>query len=124
MTHKIALALFWALLAFIVFSTLSPLHLRPHLSRASVERAGAFFALAVALGTGYPRRLLLVALVICSIAAGSEAFQLLVPTRHARLLDGLEKTAGGLAGVAVVAAVILARRSRHDGAADTAGPAS
>lgn len=114
MTQKIALGLFWALLALILFWTLSPVHLRPHFTRAPVERAGAFFALAAALGAAYPRRPLLVALIICSIAVGSEALQILIPSRDARIIDGAEKVVGGLLAVGAVAllgAVYRRRRS-------------
>jgi hypothetical protein len=109
MTQKIALALFWILLALILFWTLSPVQLRPHVARAAVERAGAFFALAVTLGASYPRRPLLVALVICAIAVGSEALQLVIASRHARLIDAAEKLAGGLTGIAAVVGVSRVR---------------
>jgi hypothetical protein len=103
MTHKAALALFWLLLVLVVFWTLSPVSFRPQFGRPALERAGAFCALAGALGTAYPRRLLLVAVAICAIAIGSEALQLLFASRHARLIDAAEKTVGGLVGAAAVA---------------------
>jgi hypothetical protein len=110
MTQKISLALFWMLLALILFSTLSPVQLRPQFGRPALERAGGFIALAAALGVSYPRRPFLVALAICSIAIGSEALQLLIPSRHARLIDGGEKMAGSLVGAAAVAVVSRAWR--------------
>jgi VanZ family protein len=110
MTRRLALGLFCILLALILFWTLSPVHLRPHFTRAAVERAGAFFVLAASLAAAYPRRPFLVAVVICSIAVGSEALQIFVASRDARFVDGAEKTVGGLVGVAAVALVARVRR--------------
>jgi hypothetical protein len=111
MTQRVAFALFWGLLALILFWTLSPVQLRPQVGHPALERAGAFIALAAALGTAYPRRLLLVATIVCLIAIGSEALQFFISTRHARLADAAEKAAGGLVGALAVAVAERARRS-------------
>ncbi|HEY2708143.1 MAG TPA: hypothetical protein VGI95_08815 [Caulobacteraceae bacterium] len=96
-----ARAAFWALLAFIVFATFSPVNLRPQTGHVIFERFGAFLALGGTLALSYPRRPFLALAAICAIAVGSEALQLVIPSRDARPIDGLEKTLGGLAGVAL-----------------------
>lgn len=92
---------FWALLAFIAFATFSPVSLRPQTGHAIFERFGAFLGLGGTLTLSYPRRPLLALAAICAIAIGSEALQLVIPSRDARPIDGFEKTLGGLAGVAL-----------------------
>jgi VanZ family protein len=106
-----ARAAFWLLLALICFWTLAPVSYRPQTGHAMFERFWAFLALGGALAAGYPRRPLMVATIICLVALGSEALQAIVPTRDARPVDAVEKTAGGLAGVAAVASLTSGLRA-------------
>jgi hypothetical protein len=105
--RKAAVAAFWLLLALICFSTFAPVGLRPRTGHVILERFAAFFALGGCLAFGYPRRPLQIAAMIVAIAIGSEALQLLIPTRDARFVDAMEKGLGGLVGVAAV--TVLAR---------------
>jgi VanZ family protein len=95
-----ALGAFWALFGLICFWTLAPVGFRPQTGHAALERFAAFLALGGALGLSYPRRWLVVAAAICAIALGTEALQLVMPSRAAQLIDAVEKSLGGLAGVA------------------------
>jgi len=101
MTHKIITAIAWAILAFIVFATLSPIGLRPHLEDASVERFGAFAFVGLLFGLAYPKRLWLVLLLVVGSACILEALQHLTPDRHGQVSDALVKLVGGVAGVGV-----------------------
>lgn len=96
----------WLLVVFIVYSTLSPIGLRPETGEpAYAERFAAFFALGAAFGVGYPKRRIWIAFALVFGALVLEASQNLTPTRHGRLLDGLEKSFGGLVGLAVAAMI-------------------
>ena len=101
MPHKIITAIAWAILAFIVFATLSPIGLRPHIENVSVERFGAFAVVGLLFGLAYPKRLWLVLSLVVGTAFALEALQHLTPDRHGHLSDAFVKFAGGIAGVAV-----------------------
>jgi len=85
--------------AAIVFATLCPIGLRPHLASANQERIGAYFVLGFLLALTFRRHWKLVALAVALIAIGLEAGQLLVPGRDARVADAVVKALGGLLGV-------------------------
>jgi hypothetical protein len=98
MYHKLVATGAWLSLAFIVFATLSPIGLRPHVAGAGLERFSAFAATGLLFGLAYRRRLgLVVALVLCG-ACILEMTQLILPDRHGRLLDLFVKMAGGATG--------------------------
>ncbi|MDB5656292.1 MAG: hypothetical protein JWQ94_3905 [Tardiphaga sp.] len=99
MPHKIITAIAWAIMAFIVFATLSPIGLRPHLEDVSVERFGAFACAGVLFGLAYPKRLWLVLTLVGATAFGLEALQHLTPDRHGHLSDAVVKFIGGVAGI-------------------------
>jgi apolipoprotein N-acyltransferase len=101
MSHKIITVIAWAILAFIVFATLSPIGLRPHIENVSVERFGAFAFVGLLFGLAYPKRLWLVLTLVCGTAFVLEALQHLTPDRHGHLADAIVKFAGGVAGVAL-----------------------
>lgn len=90
----------WLTLAFIVFATLSSIEMRPRTGSVHLERFGAFWVLGVLFAAVYPKRIGTVLLLVAATAVGLEFFQLLSPSRHARLGDLLVKTAGGASGVA------------------------
>lgn len=91
----------WLILAFIVFATLSSLEMRPKIGGAvHLERFGAFWLLGFLFAAGYPRRMATVLALVVAVAVGLELFQLLSPSRHARMSDLLVKVAGGAGGVA------------------------
>jgi hypothetical protein len=91
----------WLTLAFIAFATLSSIEMRPHIGDAvHLERFGAFGLLGFLFAAVYPRRIAVVLLLVVVVTVGLEFFQLLSPSRHARLVDLLVKLAGGICGVA------------------------
>ncbi|WP_292567310.1 hypothetical protein [Mesorhizobium sp.] len=88
-----------ALLAIIIFATLSPIQMRPHLAEANVERALAYVLLGFALAIGFPNRLYQVVIFVAVTAGMLELLQLIDPGRHARLIDALVKALAGVVGV-------------------------
>jgi len=88
-----------AVLAAIVFATLCPPALRPHLGGADQERFGAYFILGACMAFSFPRRANLVVFAVAGIAYALEAGQLLIPGRDAAFSDACVKAMGGLWGV-------------------------
>ena len=105
MIQKAALAAFCLLLGLISFWTLAPVGFRPQTGHGALERFLAFIALGGALGVGYPRRPMLTAAIVCGIAFGSEALQIIVPSRDAGAVDAVEKALGAIVGVGSVLAI-------------------
>lgn len=97
----------WALLSFVIFSTLSPIELRPETGHVTLERFGAYALIGAAFTFGYPKQWTIVTLGLVAAASVLEALQNLEPFRHGRWLDLSVKTAGVLAGV--VAGLIAVR---------------
>src|SRR4051794_17116570 len=96
----------WSLLAFIVFSTISPINLRPTLHiRSGIEHLGAFAFLGAAFCIAYPRQTPLVCLIVLGSAVLLELVQLLTPDRHARIHDAIVKMTGGVLGIATSRAI-------------------
>ena len=95
----------WAVLAFIAFASLSPLDLRPQLTKTEsalvvmIEHVGAFGVLGILFFVSYPDRPRVVCLVVFGSAIAFELAEILLPDRHARLVDALEKIVGGGAGI-------------------------
>lgn len=99
MFRKIVLAAAWASLVLIVYATLSPIGLRPHLGNGvGVERFGAFAVAGLLFGLAYPKRLWLVLSIVLGTAVLLEMLQYLTPDRHGRVVDALLKLAGGVVG--------------------------
>ena len=101
MLRKAVVIVAWATLALIVFATLSPIDLRPHLGGVGVERFGAFAVVGLLFGVAYPTRAWLVLTLVCGSALLLELMQHLTPDRHGELPDALVKFAGGVVGVAL-----------------------
>lgn len=92
----------WALLLIIAFSTLVPIGLRPETGAPpNVERAAAYALFGLVFALAYPRRLWLAIGVIVVSAVGLELLQLVIESRHARLMDAVVKLAGGGLGLAI-----------------------
>jgi len=92
----------WALLAFIIYATISPIHDRPTLPTSSnLEHFTAFAALGALFMLAYPRQIALVCLIVLGSALLLEMTQLLTPDRHGRLQDAIQKMAGGFVGIVV-----------------------
>jgi hypothetical protein len=105
MLHKLISIAAWAALAFVIFTTLSPAHLRPELTATepaivvAFERIGAFAVLGLLFSSGYPRRYGLVCAIVLGSAILLERLQILVPDRDARIVNAIEKIAGGGTGI-------------------------
>lgn len=98
-----------ALLTVIVFATLSPIQMRPHVADANVERALAYVLLGLAVALGFPNRLYQAVIFVVVTAGILELLQIIDPSRHARLVDALVKAFAGVAGI--VAGQLLVRTS-------------
>jgi len=93
----------WALLAFITYSTVSPIQARPMSPfPASIEHFAAFAALGILFCLAYPKHRALACALVFGSAVLLEIAQLLTPDRHARLADALQKLAAGAFGIGVV----------------------
>jgi VanZ family protein len=103
----------WASLCFIAYATLSPLRDRPTLPISSnVEHLAAFAVFGALFCLAYPRRIPTVLIFVIGSAALLEVLQLLAPDRHARILDAVQKIAGGLLGVFTGCAILYLARAR------------
>jgi hypothetical protein len=115
--RKPAIMLAWAALAFIVFATLSPIGLRPHIGGVGVERFGAFALVGLLFGVAYPKRFWLVLILVVGTALLLEALQRLTPDRHGEIPDALLKFVGGAVGVGISLLINLwlglSERGRH-----------
>ena len=107
MFHKLIAAAAWAYLIFIVYATLSSIDARPELAGVGfykafftvVERFAAYAVLGFLFYLVYPRNIALVCLIVFGSAVILELLQIFIPDRDARLVDALEKLAGGAAGI-------------------------
>jgi VanZ family protein len=106
----------WLVAALLIFVALAaatwcPIQYRPRLSDdADAERFWAFFLLGLAAKFAVPRKHLPTLAIVALMALGTEAMQLVVPGRHARLPDGVVKALGAIAGVQVGYAYFKLRR--------------
>lgn len=113
-----------ALLAIIVFATLSPIQMRPHIASANLERGLAYVLLGLAIAIGFPNRLYQVAIFVVCTAGVLEMLQVIDPGRHARFLDAFLKASAGIAGIALghVLARAASRASMAKAQSDPASP--
>ncbi len=92
----------WSVLASILFSTVSPIDLRPHtLTTVNIDRAGAYALAGLVFVLAYPRHWKSIGILLVAGALGFEFLQEFSPTRHARLHDAIVKGGGAIAGVAM-----------------------
>src|SRR5713226_3998954 len=109
---KIARATAWLLVFAAVVLTLAPRSFRPMTGvEHRLEHFLAFAFLGLVLGTGYPNRRLLLALVGIAMAGLLETFQSWVPGRHASVSDFAMNAIGLCVGVAFVSVVDRVRRA-------------
>jgi len=99
MIQRISVIAGWLALAFVAFLTLSPIGLRPSIASSHLEHFTAFALIGLAFALAYPNRILLVVTVVVGAALGLEALQLVTPDRHARAMEALVKTLGGISGI-------------------------
>lgn len=101
------------LLSLIVFATLSPIGLRPHLGDPNLERAAAYLLFGAALALGFPNHAWRTTFFVVGVAVVLEALQLIDPGRHGRFRDMAVKAVAGVVGILVVAiATRILRRLR------------
>jgi VanZ family protein len=112
MSQKFIVIAAWACLIFIVYATLTSIETRPELVSfyraffTIVERFGAYALLGLLLYLAYPRKIAFVCLLVFGSAVILELLQIFIPDRDARVLDALEKMAGGAAGILAARAVL------------------
>lgn len=95
------------LLAGLVFVTLSPINLRPISPLPTqLERAIALATVGFAFAIAYPKRIVLVALLVLGSTVLLEILQLASPSRHGRVIDLIVKLIGGGFGMLLGWAVI------------------
>jgi VanZ like family len=82
------------------------------LTSSTVEHVAAFVLFGGLFCLAYPRRIPTVLLFVLGSAASLELLQLLTPDRHARILDGVQKIAGGVFGVFAGRAILYLERVR------------
>jgi VanZ family protein len=101
----------WVLLATAVVLSVVPPEMRPATGLPhGIEHFAMFFSIGIAMALGYPRRELILCGGLTAFTAALEISQLLVPGRHARLVDFVVDAAAALVGVMIIA--VLGRRTR------------
>jgi VanZ family protein len=124
MSHKLITVAAWACLIFIIYATLSSIEARPELTSAGfykafftvLERFAAYAVLGLLFYLAYPRHVPLVCLLVFGSAVILELLQLFVPDRDARVLDAIEKLAGGAVGVLTARTLLGLPRSKQPSA--------
>ena len=119
--HKLITTAAWACLIFIAYATLSSLDARPELIGAGfykaiftvLERFVAFAVLGLLFYLAYPGQVTFVCLLVFGSAVVLELLQMFVPDRDARVLDALEKLAGGAIGMLAARAFVALNRNRR-----------
>jgi VanZ family protein len=105
MFQKLFTVAAWACLIFIIYATLSHAGERPELTTTEpplvviVERFGSYGLLGLLFCLAYPRRIALVCVLVLGSAVILELLQIVIPDRDARVIDAVEKLAGGAVGI-------------------------
>lgn len=103
----------WMLLVGIAFVTVAPIEFRPITPLpVQIERSGALALVGFVFALAYPRRIVLVTVLVLGATALLEAAQVLEPSRHGRFLDLLVKLVGG--GFGLACGYLLNRIRRRD----------
>ena len=90
----------WLLLAGLIVVTVGPIGWRPVSPLPTqVERALALAIVGFVFALAYPRRILLIAVLVLGTTAILEPLQVFEPSRHGRLIDALVKLAGACLGL-------------------------
>jgi VanZ family protein len=121
MISKLIAAAAWGCLVFIVYATLSSLEARPELTGAGfykafftvLERFAAYAVLGILFYLAYPRNVQFVCLLVFGSAIILELLQIFIPDRDARIIDALEKLAGGAAGIVAARALLSLIKHSH-----------
>jgi hypothetical protein len=90
----------WLLLLALAIVTVGPIGLRPETGLSpQLERTAGLLIVGFAFGLAYPRRILLVALLLFTSTALFEALQNFEPHRHGRVIDLAVKLIGAALGL-------------------------
>jgi len=81
---------------------------------AHMEHAIAFLTLGGLFALAYPRRTVLVCMIVIGSAIAFELLQTVTPDRHGTLFDASEKIIAGCVGIAAVRLVQLVRSAREE----------
>lgn len=91
---------------YTIYFKLAPYLMRPEMQTyAHFEHVIAFACLGALFGVAYPKRPIVVCVIVLGAAAMLEIMQTMTPDRHGTWIDALEKMAGGAAGIAVARTV-------------------
>jgi VanZ family protein len=100
----------WGALAFIAYATLCPIERRPGIpASVVVEHVSAFALAGILFVLAYPRHRRAVVVFLVVAIAGLELAQSLIPDRHGRIIDVLEKFGG--AGLGIIFGSLVERVS-------------
>jgi len=92
----------WTVTILLVALSVVPPNLRPQtILPHNLEHFASFVLVGILWSVGYPRRLLLWLSAAVAFAASLELLQLVMPGRHARLIDFLMDAIGACVGVLV-----------------------
>jgi VanZ family protein len=111
--RRLVVAAAWASIIFIAYATLThvgfvysiyyklaPFLMQPEIRNyAHIEHVLVFAIAGALFSFAYPRRTLLVCLIIFGSAGILEILQTMTPDRHGHIIDALEKMAGGAVGI-------------------------
>ena len=108
------------LLVYIAYATLTPIEARPELHSDGfykafftvLERFGPYAVLGLLFYLAYSRQVGFVCLLVFGSAVFLEILQIFVPDRDARVVDALEKMAGGATGMLAARAFLALARHR------------
>jgi VanZ like family len=107
MLQKLIAISAWVLLGFIAYATISPIEARPTLSSSpGFEHLAAFAVLGLLFCLAYPRYIVIVCVIVFGSAVLLELAQLITPGRHGRIMDAIEKMAGGGLGIVAGRAIL------------------
>jgi VanZ family protein len=114
MVQTLIIATAWALIAFVVYATISPMRNRPTLAIPPVlEHVAAFAVLGTFFCLAYPEHIVFVCLIIFGSAVLLEIIQIFIPDRHGRFRDAIEKMIGAAIGISVGQTILYFEQVDH-----------
>jgi len=99
---------------YAIYFRLAPYLMRPAMQTyAHFEHVVAFACLGMLFGFAYPKRPLLVCVIVFGTAGLLEIMQTMTLDRHGTWIDALEKMAGGAVGIAIARTAERLRSARN-----------
>ena len=100
---------------YAIYFKLAPFLMWPAIQTyAHFEHTIAFACLGALFGFAYPKRPILVCVIVFSAAGLLEIMQTMTPDRHGTWIDALEKMAGGAVGIAIARTAERLRSARNE----------